>query len=243
MILKFPRLFLYRVIKRKWYLPEVPEITVTECFNHLNSNEPPLFIDLRSEAEFEGRGTNNYEKHGHIQNAKRISIMKLSSRFEELQEFKNKEIVTICPGGGMSLIAAEIMTKAGFKDVKSLKGGIWAWAEKGYPLIKSTDDEISMPKEVQRSEIDRKENIPMPEKYTGEVHSTLDVRNQLCPIPVLKTKKTLKTLKIGQVLEILTTDPGSQRDIPAMIHATGQELLVLEEKGSQGFRFLVKKLN
>ena len=83
----------------------------------------------------------------------------------------------------------------------------------------------------------------MAEKYTGEVHSTLDVRNKLCPIPVLKTKKIMKSLKIGQVLEILTTDPGSQRDIPAMIHATGQELLVLEEKGSQGFRFLVRKLN
>jgi tRNA 2-thiouridine synthesizing protein A len=56
------------------------------------------------------------------------------------------------------------------------------------------------------------------------------------------SKKTLKTLKIGQVLEILTTDPGSKRDIPSWAVATGQELLISEERDSKGFRFLVKRM-
>ncbi|MHA2052296.1 MAG: sulfurtransferase TusA family protein [Candidatus Hodarchaeales archaeon] len=74
-----------------------------------------------------------------------------------------------------------------------------------------------------------------------EVHKTLDARNLSCPMPVLKSKKALKELDIGQVLEILATDPGSMADIPAWSRTTGQELLSSEELGSKNFRFLVKR--
>ncbi|MHA1940234.1 MAG: sulfurtransferase TusA family protein [Candidatus Hodarchaeales archaeon] len=74
-----------------------------------------------------------------------------------------------------------------------------------------------------------------------EVHKTLDARNLSCPMPVLKSKKALKELDIGQVLEILATDPGSMADIPAWSRTTGQELLLSEELGSKNFRFLVKR--
>ena len=82
----------------------------------------------------------------------------------------------------------------------------------------------------------------MDNKYMGEVHKTLDARNLSCPQPILKSKKILKKLKMGQVLEILTTDPGSKNDIPAWAIATGQELLAFEERNPEEFRFLVKKM-
>ena len=75
-----------------------------------------------------------------------------------------------------------------------------------------------------------------------EVHQTLDARNLSCPMPVLKSKKALKTLDIGQVLEILATDPGSLADIAAWTRTTGQELLLSEERGPKDFRFLVKRM-
>ena len=105
---------------------EWSEITVDELFNRVDSSLPPLIIDVRSVQEFKGG-------HGHIPNAKSIPIMELKSNLEDLQSFKEKEIVTICPGGGMSLVAVEILTDAGFTDVKSLKGGQDLWREKGYP--------------------------------------------------------------------------------------------------------------
>ena len=76
----------------------------------------------------------------------------------------------------------------------------------------------------------------------GEIHKTVDARNLSCPKPVLMSKKALGKLDIGQVLEILATDPGSKRDIPAWAHVTGQELLSLEENNPEEFRFLVKRL-
>jgi tRNA 2-thiouridine synthesizing protein A len=86
------------------------------------------------------------------------------------------------------------------------------------------------------------EKLPLYEKYSGDVHYTVDARGLFCPQPVIKSKKALRALEIGQVLEILTTDPGSKKDIPAWAHVTGQELLISEERGSQEFRFLVKRV-
>jgi len=120
----------------KWLLRihNLPEITVDELFDRVNSNRPPLLIDIRDAADFNGTG---YSKYGHIPNARSINILELESSFEDLQSFKEKEIVTMCPGGGLSLAAVEILTEAGFKDVKSLKGGMGLWHKKGYPTTTS----------------------------------------------------------------------------------------------------------
>ena len=103
------------------------EISVDELYDCVNSNQPPLLIDIRSPAEFTGG-------YGHIPNARSIPMLELESALEDLDSFKEKEIMTMCPGGGMSLVAYDIMTKAGFTDVKSLTGGTDAWNAKGYPI-------------------------------------------------------------------------------------------------------------
>jgi len=42
----------------------------------------------------------------------------------------------------------------------------------------------------------------------------LDVSGLSCPMPLLKTKKTLATMASGEILEVISTDPGSQKDLP-----------------------------
>jgi tRNA 2-thiouridine synthesizing protein A len=246
MFLKILKLWLWSILKRGWYLPEISEITADEVYTRLNSDKPPLLLDLRDLVEFYGNGKYKYEKYGHIPNSKWIRFMELASHLEGLSEFKDTEIVTICQGGGMSLIAVEIMTDADFQDVKSLKGGIKQWHKKGYPLVKTTEEELPI-EEIKLGSFDKgseiiEQKLPLDKKYSGEVHFTVDARNLTCPIPVLRSKKKLQTLKIDQVLEILTTDPGSLRDIPAWARATGQEVLVSEEHNPEEFRFLVKRL-
>lgn len=113
---------------------EWSEITVDELFNRVNSGQPPLLIDVRSPAEFNGG-------YGHLPDARPIPVLVLESHFEELEPFREKEIVTMCPGGGMSLVAVEILEKAGFKDVKSLRGGTDLWHKSGYPTTRSKIDE------------------------------------------------------------------------------------------------------
>lgn len=61
-------------------------------------------------------------------------------------------------------------------------------------------------------------------------------------MPILKSRIAMKKLGINQVLEILTSDPGSLVDIPTWARATGQELISSEERGPKNYRFLVKRL-
>ena len=238
MVLKLLKLLLFSLIRLRFYIPGIPEIKVQELNELINSNQAPLIIDTRDKNDFyvlEGA----FSKYGHIPNAKLIPLFQLTANLIHLAAFKDKPMVTICPGGGASLVAAEVMIKAGFTNVKSLRGGMNKWHKKGYPTTraKAADDLMYL---VEDSKIEVKPTVI--EKYTGEIHKTIDARNFNCPIPVLKSKKALEKLKIGQVLEVLTTDPGSKRDIPAWAEATGQELISLDEKIPEEYRFIVKRL-
>ena len=75
-----------------------------------------------------------------------------------------------------------------------------------------------------------------------KVHRTVDARGLNCPMPIAKSMQAIKKIRVGQVLEILTTDPGSRNDIPIWAAATKQELVSFEELGPESFRFLVKRL-
>jgi tRNA 2-thiouridine synthesizing protein A len=74
-----------------------------------------------------------------------------------------------------------------------------------------------------------------------KVNKTVDARGLSCPIPITKSMQAIKKMRIGQVLEILTTDPGSKKDIPIWAKVTKQELLSFQELGAENFRFLVKR--
>lgn len=68
---------------------------------------------------------------------------------------------------------------------------------------------------------------------------TLDCRGLSCPMPILKTKKAMGKMKSGQVLELLSSDPGTKNDIPAFVSRAGHEYL--GDKDEQGYtRFFLK---
>lgn len=58
----------------------------------------------------------------------------------------------------------------------------------------------------------------------------LDARRLLCPMPVIKTQDTIKTLSPGDILEVICTDPGALSDIPAWCRINGHEFLDHEER-------------
>jgi len=61
-------------------------------------------------------------------------------------------------------------------------------------------------------------------------------------MPITRSMQAIKKIRVGQMLEILTTDPGSKRDIPIWAAATKQELISFEERGPEDFRFLVREI-
>jgi len=60
---------------------------------------------------------------------------------------------------------------------------------------------------------------------TLKADKTLDCSGMLCPVPVIKTSKAIKEIQVGQVLQMIATDPGAPADMEALARQTGNELL------------------
>jgi TusA-related sulfurtransferase len=71
----------------------------------------------------------------------------------------------------------------------------------------------------------------------------LDARGLLCPMPVVKASKEMKTLEPGQVLKLLATDRGSVADVPAWAADTGNELLEWHQEDGVYVYFIRKSLS
>ena len=69
----------------------------------------------------------------------------------------------------------------------------------------------------------------------------LDARGLNCPLPILRTKKSLNDMLSGQVLRVLATDPGAVRDFQAFSRQTGNELLASETVSNEFVFFMKKK--
>ena len=75
---------------------------------------------------------------------------------------------------------------------------------------------------------------------TFNVDQKLDCKGLKCPLPVLKTKQALDKMQVGQVLEMISTDPGSKPDMAAFSRRTGHEVLESRQE-SDLYIFYIKK--
>jgi tRNA 2-thiouridine synthesizing protein A len=75
----------------------------------------------------------------------------------------------------------------------------------------------------------------------GRMNRTkLDLTGLKCPLPALKTRKALKTLTPGDLLEVHCTDPLSVVDIPNLIRETGDKVEITERVAHE-IVFLIEK--
>jgi tRNA 2-thiouridine synthesizing protein A len=68
----------------------------------------------------------------------------------------------------------------------------------------------------------------------------LDCTGLLCPIPVVKASKAIKEIEVGQILEMIATDPGAPPDMEAWSRQTGHQLLQQTAENGQ-FRFWFRR--
>jgi tRNA 2-thiouridine synthesizing protein A len=73
-----------------------------------------------------------------------------------------------------------------------------------------------------------------------KVDKVQDSIGQMCPMPIAFLAKNMRTMQVGQVLEIRADDEGAQADIPAWCGQTGNQFLG-EEKVDGYFKYYVKK--
>jgi tRNA 2-thiouridine synthesizing protein A len=75
----------------------------------------------------------------------------------------------------------------------------------------------------------------------AEFDRELDTRGLNCPLPILKAKKSLNEMTSGQLLKVVSTDPGSIRDFQAFARQTGNELVEQETVGSDFIHVLKRR--
>lgn len=70
----------------------------------------------------------------------------------------------------------------------------------------------------------------------------VDCSGLKCPMPMAKTIKAVKDMQAGQILEMISTDPGSQLDLAAWAKQTQNELLSVRQGEFGEWHFLIKKM-
>ncbi|MEA2892962.1 MAG: tRNA 2-thiouridine synthesizing protein, partial [Bradyrhizobium sp.] len=78
--------------------------------------------------------------------------------------------------------------------------------------------------------------------FAAMAQTKLDLTGLKCPLPALKTRKALKSLKPGDRLEVHCTDPLSVIDIPNLIRETGDRVEITEQ-AERRIVFLIEKAN
>ncbi|MBH9964768.1 sulfurtransferase TusA family protein [[Bacillus] enclensis] len=68
----------------------------------------------------------------------------------------------------------------------------------------------------------------------------LDAKGLACPMPIVKTRKAIKEIEAGQILEVQTTDKGAKSDLTAWAKSGGHELVDSKEENDV-FTFWIKK--
>lgn len=101
---------------------QTERVTAGVLTEQLDSPEPPLLLDVRTENEW---------REKHIGDSLNIPLSRLAQRLDELP--RDQPIVVHCTSGYRSAIAASVLLREGFGDVADLVGGMAAWDSSGVP--------------------------------------------------------------------------------------------------------------
>lgn len=74
-----------------------------------------------------------------------------------------------------------------------------------------------------------------------DANKEVDARGLNCPLPILKAKKALTDMEAGQVLKVVSTDPGSMRDFQSFARQTGHALLEQLQQGDDFIHLLRRR--
>jgi len=103
----------------------VTEISAAEARKQAEAGDAAL-IDVREESDW---------REGHAEGAKHLSRGVIELEIEEQIPDVTKPIICYCGGGSRSALVAESLQKMGYKNVRSMAGGMRAWKDAGLPTV------------------------------------------------------------------------------------------------------------
>lgn len=108
----------------------------TSSVKEVNTHEMTMLVNKEDAVVFDTRAPNEF-KTGHIIGARQLKPEEVRAKdFKKLENVKDKPIIVVCAMGNSARGIAAAMNKAGFANVKVLKGGMNAWNSAGLPVAK-----------------------------------------------------------------------------------------------------------
>lgn len=211
------------------------DIILCKELEELNK-ENTIILDVREKEE---------RDMGYIENSINIPLGQLRNRLGELD--KDKSYIIYCAVGLRGYIGSRILTQNGFK-AKNLAGGFNSYKTMFCQDSKTEGCNINndgpgsfSDSGVQKVEKKTKElgAIETRKAGTGEVFK-LNACGLSCPGPIMQVSEKMKTINDGDILEVMSTDPGFVSDIEAWCKNTGNTLLRTENKDKK-FIALIEK--
>ena len=104
-------------------------VSITDLKQRLDAGEDLLLLDVRTEDDYHG-------EQGHVASSTLLPLEEIDQRIDELSDYLEKPILTICRTDRKSARAAQILASKGFADVHVVKMGMTDWIKNGYPVEK-----------------------------------------------------------------------------------------------------------
>lgn len=117
--------FLPRIISR--FRQSSPMLEVAELKQRLDSDEDILLLDVRTAEDYIG-------EQKHIAASRLLPLEELEQRLDELKDYQNKPVMTICRTDRKSSMAEKILAQHGFTNVHVVKMGMTDWIKNEYPV-------------------------------------------------------------------------------------------------------------
>jgi len=178
--------------------------------------EGALFLDVRTEEEFD---------LGHIEGSINIPHTEIRTRIGELPT--DRKIVVCCAIGVRGYLSERMLRQRGFKEVYNLTGGY-----RTYQNVTNELKALENPDNAQISllAVHAQEEDGSPRTPQSESIKLVDACGLQCPGPILTLKRSMDELRPGDLLRVLATDPGFQKDVQSWSRLTGNRLVSLEMK-------------
>jgi rhodanese-related sulfurtransferase len=110
-------------------------ISQADLLARLERKDPDLVVlDVRTAAEFAA---------GHVPGARNVSHELLASRLDELSAARDKQVVLYCRSGRRTLLAEDVLRKAGFTRIGHLEGDYLAWEAERRPIERSSPSDAT----------------------------------------------------------------------------------------------------
>lgn len=111
-------------------------LNVTNLKQRMDEGEDILLLDVRTAEDYDG-------EQGHIAGSTLVPLEQLEQRIDEISDYYEKTVVTICRTDRKSAKAAQLLAEQGFADVHVAKMGMTDWIKNRYPVEKLSSNSLA----------------------------------------------------------------------------------------------------